>query len=425
MSSRFLRSRRRFEILKGIMRGMEMVETGSGENEGRNRLFELMLLFLKLGTIGFGGPVAHIAMMEEDVVKRRKWITREHFLDLVGATNLIPGPNSTEMAIHIGYIRAGLWGLVVSGLSFILPAVMITGTLAWMYVRFGTTPAVEPFLAGIKPAVISVIAVAVYRLGKTAAKSTEVILIGVGVGGASLAGLNEIIALIAGGLIGIVLSWIKKTGSAGKVGWIGWAAPLVGYSLSMLNRSEAMAAVAMAAAQATAAPLWKLGLFFLKVGSVLYGSGYVLVAFLEGGLVQEYGWLTTRQLLDAIAIGQFTPGPVLSTATFVGYAVSGVAGAIVATVAIFLPSFLFVLVLNPIIPRLRASKNMSAFLDAINASAISLMAAVVIRLAGATVVDWRALLIAAAAFIAGLRFKLNAAWLVAGGSAAGWLLQLI
>jgi chromate transporter len=186
-----------------------------------------------------------------------------------------------------------------------------------------------------------------------------------------------------------------------------------------------VAALAVAAAHGTPAPLWKLGLFFLKVGSVLYGSGYVLVAFLEGGLVQQYGWLTGRQLLDAIAIGQFTPGPVLSTATFVGYVVSGLAGAVTATAAIFLPSFLFVLILNPLIPRLRASKIMSAFLDAVNASAIGLMAAVVIQLAGTAVMDWRALVIAATALAAALRFKLNAAWLVTGGSAAGWLLRLI
>jgi len=326
------------------------------------------------------------------------------------------------MAIHIGYIRAGLWGLVVAGVSFILPAVLITAVVAWMYVEFGTTPSVQPFLSGIKPAVIAVIAVAVFRLSKTAAKSTEVILIGIGVAAASLAGLNEIIALFAGGVCGMILAGLKRTGAIGKAGWI---AVLTGSMTVALQRTEALASVAAAVAQSAGVPLWKLGVFFLKVGAVLYGSGYVLVAFLEGGLVKEYGWLTSRQLLDAVAIGQFTPGPVLSTATFVGYVVSGTAGALVATVAIFLPSFLVVLVLNPLIPRLRASKAMSAFLDAVNASAIGLMAAVVIQLAYAAVVDWRTLLIAVAALAAGLRFKLNAAWLVAGGSVTGWLLQLL
>ena len=227
---------------------MHMDETGIGKREERTGLLELMLLFLKLGAIGFGGPVAHIAMMEDEVVNRRKWMSRDRFLDLVGATNLIPGPNSTEMAIHIGYLRAGLIGLVVSGLSFILPAVLITGTVAWVYVEFGATPSVGPFLSGIKPAIISVIAVAVYRLGKTAAKSTTVILIGIGVGAASLAGLNEILALIAGGLVGIVLARLEKPGGMGKIGWI---AALTASSWTTVNRSAAIALVAAAAAPST------------------------------------------------------------------------------------------------------------------------------------------------------------------------------
>lgn len=394
------------------------------ENNRKNKsgIVELIKLFLKLGTIAFGGPAAHIAIMEEEVVRRRKWITREHFLDLVGATNLIPGPNSTEMAIHIGYIRAGVPGLIVSGLSFILPAVIITGVLAWMYVRFGAIPEVAPFLVGIKPAVISIILVAVIRLGKTAAKNTQLIIIGTAVGAASLLGISEILALLSGGMSGIILYKMKQ--SEGRVP-SGWILPFLVNLGNIFKSSEAKAAVAVSATGIIGISLWKLGLFFLKVGSVLYGSGYVLIAFLEGGLVKDYGWLTQQQLLDAIAIGQFTPGPVLSTATFVGYIVLGVPGALVSTAAIFLPSFIFVLLLNPIIPRLRSSKMMSAFLDAVNISAIGLMAAVVVNLAGSTLTDWRTIFIAAGAAIAGIRFKLNAAWLVAGGAVAGWFLQII
>lgn len=394
------------------------------DNNQKNKsgIVELIKLFLKLGTIAFGGPAAHIAMMEEEVVRRRKWITREHFLDLVGATNLIPGPNSTEMAIHIGYIRGGLLGLVVSGLSFILPAVIITCVIAWIYVRFGAIPEAAPFLFGIKPAVISVILVAVIRLGKTAAKNTQLVTIGFAVTLSSLMGINEVLALLCGGVAGIILHWIKKSESKNVSLWI---ISLFSQLWGIFKGSDAKAAVAVSVAGIAGISLWKLGLFFLKVGSVLYGSGYVLVAFLEGGLVKDYGWLTQQQLLDAIAIGQFTPGPVLSTATFVGYIVSGMPGAIVSTVAIFLPSFIFVLMLNPVIPRLRSSRIMSAFLDAVNISAIGLMAAVVVNLAGSTLTDWRTIFIAAGAAIAGIRFKLNAAWLVAGGAAAGWLLRVI
>lgn len=389
----------------------------------KNNLIELMRLFLKLGTIAFGGPAAHIGMMEEEVVRRRRWMTRDNFLDLVGATNLIPGPNSTEMAIHIGYIKGGIPGLIVSGLSFILPAVIITGILAWVYVSFGSVPQAAPLLLGIKPAVISVILVAVVRLGKTAAKDTQLIIIGVTAASASLLGTNEVLVLLLGGAAGVAMHVIKKTGNKRVSGWI---IPLVS-QFCIFKGSYAKAAVAAAALSAGVAGVssWKLGLFFLKVGAVLYGSGYVLVAFIEGGLVKEYGWLTHQQLLDAIAIGQFTPGPVLSTATFVGYLVSGVPGAIISTIAIFLPSFIFVLMLNPVIPRLRSSKMMSAFLDAVNISAIALMAAVVIRLSRVAITDWRAVLIAVTAMTAGLSFKVNAAWLIMGGAVAGFVLQNI
>jgi chromate transporter len=388
----------------------------------RNNTLELIKLFLKLGTVAFGGPAAHIAMMEEEVVNRREWLTREHFLDLVGATNLIPGPNSTEMAIHIGYVRAGIPGLIASGLAFILPAVIITGILAWTYMEFGTLPQVAHLLFGIKPVVISIMLVAVVRLGKAAAKTVQLTLMGSAVAAASLLGMNEVLALLVGGLSGIVLYDLRNRIYKNMSGW--FIFPSLHIS-NLLTEGKTNAVATVAAGALAGVSLWKLGLFFLKIGSVLYGSGYVLIAFLEGGLVKEYGWLTYQQLLDAVAIGQFTPGPVLSTATFVGYVVSGAPGALIATTAIFLPSFIFVLILNPLIPRLRKSKMMSAFLDSVNISAIGLMASVIISLAGQTLLDWRAIVIAIIASIAGLRFRIGSAWLVTGGAAAGWILQKI
>jgi chromate transporter len=326
------------------------------------------------------------------------------------------------MAIHIGYIRGGFSGLIAAGISFILPAAIITGILAWAYVEFGTLPEASNILFGIKPVVISIIVMAVLRLGKTAAKSTLLTVIGVGVAVASLSGVNEVLSLLCGGIIGIALYALK--GNVHK-GITGWFIPLSIQPIALLADSKTRAVAAVSAAAVAGVSLWKLGLFFLKTGSVLYGSGYVLVAFLEGGLVRDYGWLSHQQLLDAIAIGQFTPGPVLSAATFVGYVISGPPGALVSTIAIFLPSFLFVLILNPVIPRLRASKVMSAFLDAINISAVGLMASVVISLAGQVITDWRGIAIAVVAAVAGIHFRINNAWLIAGGAVLGWLLQQI
>ena len=375
------------------------------------RLGELAALFLKLGTVGFGGPAVHIGMMEAEVVGRRQWLSREYFLDLVGATNLIPGPNSTEMAIHLGFIRAGWAGLVVAGLCFILPAVLITAGLAWAYVRFGSLPQVAPFFYGIKPAVLAVILIAALRLGRTAVKGWRLGVVGVGVVVASLGGVNEVLALFVGGALGML--WLRLPNlSAQQRAWI----------LAILAGSATLGA-APAAGAAMPVSLWNLGAFFLKVGAVLYGSGYVLVAFLEGGLVHDYAWLTRQQLLDAVAIGQFTPGPVLSTATFVGYLVAGAAGAWVATAAIFLPSFCFVAALNPLVPRLRRSSWMAAFLDAVNVSAIALMAAVTFKLAQSTLTAWPAWLIAAGAAALGVGWKVDPSRLILGGAVAGWALS--
>ncbi|RCJ39346.1 chromate transporter [Nostoc punctiforme NIES-2108] len=400
-------------------------------NSAPSRLGELASLFFKLGVIGFGGPVAHIAMIEDEVVKRRQWLTREHFLDLLGATNLIPGPNSTEMAIHIGYIYAGWLGLIVSGVCFVLPAVLITGGFAWVYVSYGTLPQVAPLLYGIKPAVLAIIINALWGLAKKAVKTRQLLVIAFAVALLTLLlKLNEVIALLIGGLLGMV--WLHSGDKHDKPGD---KANFLIASLSTgatLKASAVLAASVAAASTVANVSLWQLGWFFLKVGSVLFGGGYLLVAFLQGGLVQEYGWLTQQQLLDAIAIGQFTPGPVLSTATFIGYLIAGIPGAIVATIGIFLPSFVFVAALNPLIPRLRASSWTRAFLDAVNVSAVALMVVTTLQLGAATLtlpqapfVDFLGLAIAIVSAILAIHFRINAAWLVFGSALIGWGASLL
>lgn len=391
-------------------------------------LFELAQVFLKLGIIGFGGPAAHIAMMEDEVVHRRQWLTQEQFLDLVGATNLIPGPNSTEMAIHIGYIYAGGLGLIVAGTCFVVPAVLMTAALGWGYVQFGELPQVYPFLYGIKPAVLAVIFTALWRLGNKAVKSRELLMIAIATGIAVAFGVNEVFALLLGGLFGAV--WLNLRDQPTLSAW------LLGLTLSQTPSNISP----VPPLTAEPVPFWKLGLFFLKVGSVLYGSGYVLIAFLQGQLVDEFGWLTQQQLLDAVAMGQVTPGPLLTTATFIGYVIGGFPGAIVSTLGITLPSFLFVLILNPWIPRLRSSKWTAAFLDAINVSAVALMAVVTIQLAVNTLginvigmplgtallgIDWIAAVIAVISAIFALVWRVNAVWLVFGGTIAGWLVNYL
>lgn len=390
-------------------------------NHVQPQLAEVAKLFLKLGTIGFGGPAAHIAMMEDEVVNRRQWLTREKFLDLVGATNLIPGPNSTEMAIHIGYIYAGWLGLITAGLCFILPAVLLTGSLAWVYVNFGSLPAVAPLLYGIKPAVLAIIIAALWRLAKSALqpkgatvmKTRQLLIIAIGCAASVFAGLNEVFAILIGGFLGAL--WLNLSQNGTNFGWF------LGYPVPLLMAQTG--ANSSAAAQPS---VWQLGLVFLKVGAVLFGSGYVLVAFLEGELVGR-GWLTQQQLLEAIAIGQFTPGPVLSTATFIGYIIAGWGGAATATIGIFLPSFGFVAAVNPLIPKLRAWKWTGAFLDAVNACALALMVTATWKLALATFnlqlpvtdIDWLAVGIATVATIAALRFRVSSLWLVLGGALVG------
>ena len=390
-------------------------------------LKELAALFLRLGFTAFGGPAAHIAMMEDEVVVRRRWMSREHFLDLVGATNLIPGPNSTEMAIHVGFHRAGWKGLLVAGVCFILPASLITLGFAWFYVQYGQVPQVAPFLFGIKPAVLAIIIAAVWRLGQSAAKSWQLAVIGLVVAGLAMSGVNEVLAILTGGIIG--MAWLllmdkwKRTGGQKGSGLI--LTTLCALSLQMPRRTLALVAE-NAATIAGAISLAKLGLIFLKIGSVLFGSGYVLVAYLDGELVQGLGWLSRQQLLDAIAIGQFTPGPVLSTATFIGYVIQGGLGALVATAGIFLPSFIFVVLLNPLVPKLRKSRISARFLDAVNVSAVGLMAAVLLMLGSQVLLEWKAgiIFVPSAAMTLFWR-KVGSGWIIAGGALLGYLLLLI
>jgi len=374
---------------------------------------ELAKLYFRLGLTSFGGPAAHIAMMEDEVVTRRKWLTREVFVDLIGATNLIPGPNSTEMAIHVGFMRAGIAGLIVAGASFIIPSAVATGIVAWLYFKYGSLPQVIPFLQGIKPVVIAIIALAAFRLGKTATKRrTDLIIIAAMVFVASLSGMDQILALFAGGIIGGL--WIYYRHKLKKVTAI--FVPLF---------SEIVPASAAAMPAVGSVTLFSLFLGFLKVGAVLYGGGYILIALLQNQIVNGAGWITQKQLIDAIAVGQFTPGPVLSAATFIGYQIHGWSGAAAATVAIFLPSFVFVSIVNPIIPKLRKSKFFSAFLDAVNASSVALIAAVAVQFAISSLNNWSAVLIFAAAALLAFKWKVNSAWLVAGGGIVALLGTLI
>jgi chromate transporter len=361
---------------------------------------ELIKTFFRLGSIAFGGPAAHIAMLEDVVVNKKKWLSKEHFLDLVGATNLIPGPNSTEMTMHIGYERAGWKGLFAAGISFIFPAVIITMVLAWLYVQYGQLPEVKPFIYGIKPAVIAIIAYAVYSLGKKALKNIELGILGVLTVTACLLGVHEIVALFGSGFIGILLYYVKQKNT----------------TLNSFNP--------FAVAIFTTLNLKILWIFF-KVGALLYGSGYVLFAFLDAELVST-GIISRLELMDAVAVGQFTPGPVLSTATFVGWQINGFWGAIAATIGIFLPSFIFVWILNPIIPKLRKSKPMSAFLDAVNMAAVAVILAVCITMSIDTLQDWRTIVIAVLGFGATFFIKnLNSVYLVLGGSVLGYFLHFL
>ncbi|OJV22981.1 MAG: chromate transporter [Bacteroidetes bacterium 41-46] len=354
-------------------------------------LKEIFLLFLKLGSISFGGPAAHIAMMEDEVVRKRRWMTHEHFLDLVGATNLIPGPNSTEMTMHCGYEQRGWKGLLVAGASFIAPAILITGLIAWLYQQYGTLPNAEKFIYGIKPAVIAIIANAAIPLGKRAFKNSTLIFLGIAVLIATLFGVNEIYALFSAGAVGMLFHIGNKA------------------------KERTLSVV----------PGLQILLIFFKTGALLYGSGYVLFAFLDAELVAT-GLLSREVLIDSVAAGQFTPGPVLSTATFIGWQMGGLSGSLLATLGIFLPSFLFVALLNPLLPRLKKSKLFSAFLDAVNAASVAVIVTVCIKMGMDALTDWKSTMIALVSMASLLYFKrLNSAFVVLGGALAGYLLLLV
>jgi chromate transporter len=370
-------------------------------------LAEVAQVALKLGFTAFGGPAAHIAMLREETVVRRQWLTDAYFLDLVGATNLIPGPNSTEMVIHVGYLRAGWRGLLVAGTLFILPATAIVLALGWAYVQFGTTPAGESLLYGIKPVVIAVVVQALWGLGRTALKGPLLIAVGVAAAACYLAGFNELVILFGSALLVLIVRSAQRM-SSGQIG-AAVAAPVGGLPLSMLMLHVAPAP----------ASLMTLFLTFLKIGAVLYGSGYVLLAFLRNDFVERLGWLTDQQLLDAVAIGQMTPGPVFTTATFVGYLVAGVPGAALATVGIFLPAFVFVALLHPLVPRLRRSPWTAAMLDGVNVAAVGLMAAVTLVLGRDAIIDPVTASIVVAAALLLIRFRVNSAWLVLAGAIVG------
>lgn len=366
------------------------------------RLRELASVFLRLGFTAFGGPAAHVAIMEDELVRRRKWLEHDRFLDLLGAANLIPGPSSTELAIYIGYEQAGLRGLVLAGTCFIVPAASIVAVIAWAYVRFGALPQLAGVLYGVKPVVIGVVLQAIWGLAPKALKRSKwLAAVGVAACAAAALGVDAILVLVGAGAL---------TMTARRL------VPGSGAKASLL-----FAPALASAGGAASATLFTLFLTFLKIGALVFGSGYVLLAFLRGDLVDRLHWLTEPQLLDAVAVGQVSPGPVFTTATFIGYLVGGVNGAIVATVAIFLPGFVLVAITRPLIARLRRSALASAFLDGVNVASLALMVVVTAQLARAALLDATTVLIAFSGAVLLVRWKVDATWLVAGGALIGLL----
>jgi chromate transporter len=385
------------------------VSANAHDNQRRTTLRELLFLFFRLGASAFGGPAVHIAMMRDEVVTRRQWLTDERFLELLGATNLIPGPNSTELAIHIGWERRRWAGLLVAGLAFIVPAMLITGALAYVYVRFGRVPEAAWLLYGVKPVILGVVVQAIWALAPKAAHTTRLRVLGASAALLAGFGVNELAVLFGAGALAALAARVSDDKRSSK-------GPL-----------QLLLPVLPAAVGGIARTLTLPGLFwvFFKIGSVLFGSGYVLLAFLRADLVVRLGWLTESQLLDAIAIGQVTPGPVFTTATFIGYLLAGSAGALVATAGIFLPAFVFVALSAPLLPRLRASATLAAFLSGVNVAAVALMLVVVIQLARAALVDVPTLALGTISAALLWRFKLNATWLVLGGAVAGWAVHAL
>ncbi len=386
-------------------------------------LIQLATLFLKLGSIGFGGFVVVVAMMEYEVVRRKRWLTSQIFLDIMGATNLVPGPNSIEVAIHIGYLQAGWLGFAVSGICFILPSVLITIGFAWAYTQFGTLPEIAPFLDGMKPVIVAVMLLAVAKLSKTALKNWRLVVIGTFVFIAELLGVSEMILILLGGVFGMLLLALEKDFSSeeSEINQSVESRFIIPKTVYLLLIIIALLFL-IDTIYPTTLSLEKLSIFFLKVASLLYGSGYVLIAFLEGGLVHSFGWLTQQQLLDAIAIGQITPGPLISSATFIGYLLLGIPGAAVATVSIFLPSFFFSAALISVVPQLRRFGWTAAFLDAVNASSIALMAAVIVKISQSVLINWQSWVILLGACVISFRWRVNVIFLILGGAIIAWIL---
>ena len=374
--------------------------------ERRASLLELARLFLKIGVVAFGGPPAHIAMMEDEVVSRRGWLTREQFLDFLGATNLIPGPNSTEIAIHVGRVQAGWPGLLVAGASFILPSAVMVTALAWVYLRFGSLPQVAGVLYGVKPIVIALIVQAVFKLAKSAVKSTGVAVVGVLAVLATAFGADQLAVLAGGGLLTGLIYGLRSSKPTSSTS-------------ALLAGGTGLTGIAVGSGVAIPFGLTALFLVFLKIGAILFGGGYVLVALIRSNLVTHLGWISERQLLDAIAMGQVTPGPISTTATFIGYLLGGLPGAAVATVAMFLPAFFFVAISGPLVPRLRHSPLAGAVLDGVNVAALALIAVASWQLFRTAVVDWTTLVLAGLTFILLIRYRVNSVWLVLGGALIG------
>lgn len=375
-------------------------------------MIKLALVFLKIGVTAFGGPSAHIAMMETEFVRKRKWLTQEKFLDLMGATSLIPGPSSSELAMVIGQHLAGWAGLAVAGICFIFPAACIVLGLAWVYVRFGSVPGVVGALYGIKPVIIAIIMQAIIRLSRPAFKTKNLAAIGVLAFAMSGLGFSGFQILLSAGTGSMLM---------GRDFWKKWGqkAILLSFAMaSLISSRETQAVVGEAIKNLPG--LNRIFLFFLKVGSIQFGSGYVLLAFLRTDLVERWHWLTERQLLDATAVGQFTPGPVFTTATFIGYLLQGIKGAGVATVGIFLPAFIFVSLSGPLIPRIRKSAFAGAFLDGVNVASIALMASVSIQLGQAALPDGVAGALFLGSFYGLQRTQVHSAWLVLLGALVGY-----
>lgn len=387
-----------------------------------NRPAEVAGLFLRLGFTAFGGPAAHIAMMRTEVVERRKWISDERFLDLMSIVNLIPGPNSTQLAIYLGYLRAGWIGLLLAGMCFIGPAMLIVLVLAWLYIHYGTLPQVDGFLYGIKPVVVAIIAQALWGLCRSVLKGFWPILLVPAVLLLYILGVNSLLLLVAGGIFLGIVRWLERRRKISRGRQLNMFVPfpLAGlYSFFYTGATSSPVQIFSVTLTATAASLPAIFLIFLKFGAIVYGSGYVLLAFLRTDLVQGLHWLTDRQLLDAVSIGQFTPGPVFTTATFIGFLLGSFPGALLATLGIFLPSFLFVALIHPLASRLRNQAWTSALLEGINIAALALMGGVLLQLARSALIDVLTWVLALLAFIVLMRFKINSIWLILVGAIVG------